>query len=86
LEVSTECKKDVDDNITFYVLCILLGESVIFGIQDLNLKERRGFINYILYQTYGVFFLVSLFRGACGIPYLCHANCVSFLFFNDQFV
>jgi len=51
LEVSTESEKDFEDNINFYVLCILLGGSAIFEILDLNLEERRRFINDIFIKS-----------------------------------
>ena len=51
LEVSTESEKNFEDNINFYVLCILLGGSAIFEILDLNLEERRRFINDIFIKS-----------------------------------
>jgi len=92
LEVSTESEKDFEDNINFYVLCILLGGSAIFEILDLNLEERRRFINDIFIKPREPSFLYPYFEGLAefltyAMPILCRSyNCVSFLFFDDQFI
>ena len=51
LNVSTDSEKDFEDNINFYVLCILLGGNTIFEILDLNSEERRRFINDIFHES-----------------------------------
>jgi len=40
-------KKNFEDNINFYALCILLGGNTIFEILDLNLEERKRLIENI---------------------------------------
>jgi len=47
LNISDEYEKNFEDNINFYVLCILLGGNTIFEILDLNLEERKRLIENI---------------------------------------
>ena len=63
LNVSTESEKDFEDNINFYILCILLGGSAIFEILDLNMEERRRFINEIFIKPMEPSFLYPYFVG-----------------------
>jgi len=63
LEVLRNLKKDIEDNINFYVLCILLGGSAIIEILDLNLEERRRFINDIFIKPTESSFLYPYFVG-----------------------
>jgi len=57
LNVSTESEKDFEDNINFYIL------SAIFEILDLNLEERRLFINEIFIKPMETYFLYPYFVG-----------------------
>jgi len=83
LEVSTESEKDFEDSINFYVLCNPSWRNCnIWNIGSL-FGGMKVLYKWYFYQTYGP---VSLFCEACGIPYLCHSNCESFLFFDNQFV
>ena len=45
-----ESEKDFEDNINFYVLCILLGGNTIFEILDLNSEERRRLTENIFHK------------------------------------
>jgi len=74
-------KKFFEDNINFYALCILLGESAIFKILDLNLEGRRRFINDIFIKPMESSFLYPYFVGLA--EFLIY---VMSLIFDDQFV
>ena len=48
-------KKNFEDNINFYALCILLGGNTIFEILDLNLEERKRLIENIFQKSVSSF-------------------------------
>ena len=47
LNIPDDKEEDFDDNINFYVLCLLLGGNAVFEILKIGSGERRRFINNI---------------------------------------
>jgi len=71
-------KKILKIILNFYVLCILLGGSTIFEILDLNLEERRRFINDIFIKSTKPSFLYPYFVGLAkfltyAMPIVCRS-------------
>ena len=47
LNIPDDKEEDFDDNINFYVLCLLLGGNAVYEILKIGSGERRRFINNI---------------------------------------
>ena len=64
MRYSCNKEEDFDDNINFYVLCLLLGGNAVFEILKIGSGERRRFINNIFHSPSNESsFLISYFVG-----------------------
>jgi len=64
LNIHDDEEEDFDDNINFYVLCLLLRGNAVYEILKISSGERRHFINNIFQSSSGESsFQISCFVG-----------------------
>ena len=66
MNIPDDKEEDFDDNINFYVLCLLLGGNAVFEILKIGSGERRRFINNI-FQSPSSASLLSRFYILWGL-------------------
>jgi len=61
LSIPNDLENDFEDNLNFYVLCLLLGRNTIFRTLNIRSRERRRIINNVFQNQSREFSIIFIF-------------------------